>query len=110
VTYKNIYIVQPSWSYQSYLIKISHFLHWTYPTASLESASTTKQKYLHTVDFPFISSVLNSPDVSFFLTSSMMPVCHLLSCCHSYDINKFPPQKEGCYPKFIIRLFTMFKR
>src|SRR4029434_9309701 len=48
VRYKTIYIVQPSrfnpcccgergW-HQSYFIKASHFLHWTYQTASLESA------------------------------------------------------------------------
>src|SRR4029434_1074747 len=77
---QTIYKVQPSrfnpcccgecgW-HQSYFIKSSHFFHWTYPTASLESASTMhaiRQKFLYTVNFPSLSIVLNSPDDSFFL-------------------------------------------
>ena len=44
----------------SYFITTLHFLHWTYPTASFKSALITKQKYLHTVDFPSFCIILNS--------------------------------------------------
>src|SRR4029434_5195416 len=74
IPYKSIYIVQPSmfnpccgerrW-HQSYFIKASHFLYWTYQTASLDY-EVFRQKYLHTVHFPSLSVVLNSPDDSFF--------------------------------------------
>src|SRR4029434_7034190 len=71
----------------------------TIQVLSIESALTTKQKYLHTVDSPSFCIVLNSPDDSLFLNlfpdTSLPPVIALSQLGHK----KNPRTQEGYYPK-----------
>src|SRR4029434_7557020 len=62
-------LLRKGW-HQSYFIKTSHISNSL--IRILIDYDATRQKYLHTVNFPSLSIALNSPDDSFFLTCFMM--------------------------------------
>src|SRR4029434_9364202 len=91
-------LLRKGW-HQSYFIKTSHISNSLIRIRIDYDA--IRQKYLHTVNFPSLSIVLNSPD-----DSLLNLLYDAFVACNPVVTARTPQQEEGCYPKCEVILFS----